>query len=199
MYLETGNIPIRFIIKSRRLNFLHYILNESDDSLLHQFFTAQKLNPSKGDWISTVIDDLQNLNINHSFEQIKLMSKSAFKELVKKQVKLKSFEYLLSVKETHSKSKDLHYSDFQMQDYLKPGSNMTIRDKCFVFAARSRMLDVNANFKIGKADIICRKCLKHDEDQQHLLSCPELNDNSILLASSNIEYDHLFSNDIKKI
>ena len=127
------------------------------------------------------------------------MSKSAFKELVKKQVKLKSYEYLLSVKETHSKSKDLHYSDFKMQDYLKPGSNMTIRDKCFVFAARSRMLDVNANFKIGKADIRCRKCLKHDEDQQHLLSCPELNDNSVLLASSNIEYDHLFSNDIKKI
>ena len=61
------------------------------------------------------------------------------------------------------------------------------------------MLDVKANFKIGQADIKCRKCFNHDEDQPHLLRCPQLNDNSILLANSNIEYDHLFSSDIKKI
>ena len=40
LYLESGNIPIRFILMSRRLNFLWYILNESEDSLLHKFFVA---------------------------------------------------------------------------------------------------------------------------------------------------------------
>ena len=31
LYLESGNIPIRLILMSRRLDFLHYILNEDED------------------------------------------------------------------------------------------------------------------------------------------------------------------------
>ena len=145
------------------------------------------------------MDDLQELNINLSFEQIKLTSKSSFKEIVKKQVKIKSFEYLIKLKENHSKAKNLQYTELNMQEYLKSGSNMTIRDKCFIFTARTRMLDLKANFKAGRNDISCEKCGNHDEDQQHLLSCPELNDNCVSLATSTIEYDHLFSNDIKKV
>ena len=33
LYLETGNVPIRFILKSRRLSFLHYLWNKEDDAL----------------------------------------------------------------------------------------------------------------------------------------------------------------------
>ena len=38
LYLEMGCLPIRFIIKSRRIMFLHYILSEEDDSLMLKFF-----------------------------------------------------------------------------------------------------------------------------------------------------------------
>ena len=34
LYLETGTVPIRFTIYKRRLMFLHYLLNEDDDSML---------------------------------------------------------------------------------------------------------------------------------------------------------------------
>ena len=34
LYLETGNIPIRFIIMARRQNFFWYTLNEEEDSLI---------------------------------------------------------------------------------------------------------------------------------------------------------------------
>ena len=30
LYLETGNVPIRFILKSRRLSFLHYLRNKTN-------------------------------------------------------------------------------------------------------------------------------------------------------------------------
>ena len=76
---------------------------------------------------------------------------------------------------------------------------MTIREKCFVFAARSRVLDIHANFKVGNDDIKCRKCRKSDEDQRHLLKCPELSDRSIVQSSSTISYEDLFCNDIKKV
>ena len=38
LYLELGLIPVRFIIMSRRLNFLHYILNILKDDLFRRFF-----------------------------------------------------------------------------------------------------------------------------------------------------------------
>ena len=37
LYLELGVSPIRSILRSRRLNFLHYILNEETDSLIYTF------------------------------------------------------------------------------------------------------------------------------------------------------------------
>ena len=30
LYLESGNVPIRFILMARRVNFLHYIINEEE-------------------------------------------------------------------------------------------------------------------------------------------------------------------------
>ena len=40
LYLESGNIPIRFILMSRRLNFLHYILNQHSFS---RFFVEKSV------------------------------------------------------------------------------------------------------------------------------------------------------------
>ena len=37
LYLELGVSPIRNIIRSRRLNFLHYILHEEKQSLMYKF------------------------------------------------------------------------------------------------------------------------------------------------------------------
>ena len=72
LYLETGNIPLRFTIQSRRMNFLWYILNEEDNSLIKTFFMAQYENPSKGDWVSQIQIDLIELGINYTFDQITL-------------------------------------------------------------------------------------------------------------------------------
>ena len=82
LYLETGSIPVRFVVIARRINFLHHILCEDKDSLLSRFFQAQCSEPIKGDWISTVKKDLENLNINLSFEEISKLSKQSFKTLV---------------------------------------------------------------------------------------------------------------------
>ena len=40
--LELGIIPIRFILKQKRLNFLHYILNEDKNSMISQVFFEMK-------------------------------------------------------------------------------------------------------------------------------------------------------------
>ena len=63
LYLELGCLPIRYIIKSRRLMFLHYILSQTEDSLIKNFFVAQLENSSKTDWTSQVQRDLEEIEI----------------------------------------------------------------------------------------------------------------------------------------
>ena len=170
LYLESGNIPIRFILMSKRLNFLHYILNEEEGSLIGIFFTAQCENPTKKDWVSSVKEDLKNLEIEMKFEDIKKVSKDTFMHIVKEHVKEAAFKYLTKIQSTHTKAENIKFKTLELQDYLKSESDMTINEKSFAFAARSRMIDVKCNFKFGKADLKCRKCLIQDETQEHLLS-----------------------------
>ena len=84
-----------------------------------------------------------------------------------------------------------------MQNYLKPGGNLTIKEKSFIFAARTRMINIRCNFKQGKSDLSCRKCHNFDETQEHLLVCSALSDNALVTSTPN--YQDLFSYDKAKI
>ena len=54
-------------------------------------FNAQTENPVRGDWATPVKDDLKELGLNVSFEQIMNVEKQLFKKIVKERVKQKSF------------------------------------------------------------------------------------------------------------
>ena len=69
MYLELGWLPLRFIIQSRRLNFLKYIFDQGETSLIKQVFNEQKIKPKKYDWVRSVENDLKKLKINLSYEE----------------------------------------------------------------------------------------------------------------------------------
>ena len=42
MYLELGIIPVRFVLMSKRINFLKYILNEHRGSMIREVYEALK-------------------------------------------------------------------------------------------------------------------------------------------------------------
>ena len=199
LYLESGNVPIRFLLKARRLNFLWYILNEDRGSLIRSFFDAQRENPSERDWIQTVKQDLNDLEITLSMEEISKMSKLEFKELVKEAVRELAFKYLQQLRVSHRKAEDLVYENLNLQNYLLAGSRtqMTIHERQFLFALRTRMVDVKANFKIGQRDIRCRACSQAEESQEHILQCPELQEKEIVTGL--IDYKDLFKNNTEKL
>ena len=199
LYLETGNIPLRFTIQSRRMNFLWYILNEEDNSLIKTFFMAQYENPSKGDWVSQIQSDLIELGINYTFDQIRQCSKLAFKKLVKERVTQNAFKYLCDLQGSYTKGRDIKYSELKLQDYLKSNQGLSIKEKSFIFAARSNMINVKCNFKIGKPDLICEKCHTEEETQKHILFCKAISDSSVLDKDNIPEYEDLYSKDPKKI
>ena len=54
LYLETGVLPARFQIRIMMLNFLHYILQQNQNSLIQKFFRAQCDSPTRNDWVSNI-------------------------------------------------------------------------------------------------------------------------------------------------
>ena len=48
LYLETGQLPSKYQIQIMMLNFLKYIIDQKEDSLIHKFFKAQCQSPTRG-------------------------------------------------------------------------------------------------------------------------------------------------------
>ena len=69
-YLELGWLLIKYIIMSRRLNFLFYILKEPKESLINKFLHTLLRKPSKNDWTQIVADDLKLLKIEAPITEI---------------------------------------------------------------------------------------------------------------------------------
>ena len=154
LYLELGCKPIRFHLISRRTNFLHYLLNLEKTDLLFRFFEAQMKNPTKGDWILQVLDDLKELEISSNLDDIKLMSKDAFKSLVKNKSKVSALKYLNKLKSGHSKMENLMYDKIEIQTYLT-SSNIHTNLAKQLFRWRTRMTNFKCNFKNGNLDLSC--------------------------------------------
>ena len=63
LYLETADIPIRYILASRRANFFHNILKREPHELVKRVYIAQKENPIKGDWVHIIIEDIDKYKL----------------------------------------------------------------------------------------------------------------------------------------
>ena len=83
MYLELGITPVKYVIMGRRVNFLHYILNEHIQSMVGQVLRALKEDSRKGDFWWLVQKDLKELNIYMDEIQIRNHTKWQWKQIVK--------------------------------------------------------------------------------------------------------------------
>ena len=177
LHLELGTIPLRFVIKIRRILFFHYILKEKESSLLYQFLNAQMEEPLRGDWWSTVRSDLEDLMLDLSVHEIKIMSRDKFKTLINTTVKSRAFAWLLNKQSQSKKVKDISYSKLEIQSYLEQPS-MTTNQAKFLFAARGKMLFLRANYPYIEDDKFCPLCStgveKVLDSQEHLLYCDKL-------------------------
>ena len=170
LYLELGLIPIHIILKSRRILYLHYLLRLKESEMLHQVFMAQCKYPVRDDWIFAVKQDLSDLKINLSFEEIKRKSEWSFKRLIKIKSKEYALEYLLKLKEKHSKMENLHYHELKMQKYLKDGK-ITVKEAQNLFKFLTRVANFKENFKNNYDGIACPLCLVQPDSQSHCVQC----------------------------
>ena len=181
--------------------FLQYILKEKESSLLSQFFTAQMEEPLSGDWWLTVKGDMEDLKLGLSLHDIRSMSKDKLKAIVNAAAEKEAFSWLNEKKQKSEKVKCIYYDKLEIQTYLaKP--LLTIHQTKFLFAARSKMLFVRANYPNMQYEQLCPLCTseveKAQDTQEHLLNCKILNMNCTEIIQSQIKYEDLFSDNLNK-
>ena len=118
LYLETGSIPIKFIIKNRRLNYLYTIVNKENDELVKDIYEAQKISPMEGDFCKLIEADKNEINLQITETEISQLKECKYKSIVKNKIKEAAFKNLLEIKNNHSKMKNLVYQKHELQPYL---------------------------------------------------------------------------------
>ena len=100
---------------------------------------------SKGDWAYMCLQNLKEFEIENSFDEIRYMPLSKFKNLVIRQVKKAALRYLTGKK--RSKGGDIVYTKLQMAEYLLPSrSELSIETKQKIFEERNKMVKIPTNF-----------------------------------------------------
>ena len=191
LFLELGCIPLREIIRERRLGFLHYILNEDEESMVNKFFKSQLKNRTKKDWVNSVLDDLESLGLAYlSWDQIRSMKKGIFMNLVKEKIEVKAFENLQKKNKSHSKVKQLNHNAIKMQKYLQANQTNIKREEAqLIFKLRCKVTEVKVNLKGSYDYLECGACGLEEESQKHIIQCEKLNQ---IKRTEEINYDKLF-------
>ena len=185
MYLEIGQWPARFELKKMRCLFLKQILKQDEKSQIFKFFSIQLNNPIKGDWVSSCLKDLSDLEIDKSIEEIKNMKRNEYKNIIKHSIEKKALEYLQSKR--GSKGLEIKYTTLEMSEYLLPfNSKLNIDEKRKLFEIRNRMTKIPNNF--GKEEkCVCGKF----ENMSHIYSCEILNK-----KKTKISFDEIYNGNL---
>ena len=118
LYLETGSLPVRFILTSRRLMYLHSILQKNKEELVRKIYDVQKKDSSPGDFIELINEDKARINLSMNDEEIKQLKKAKFRSIVRNKIKDAAYKSLNLQKENHSKMNGLIYEKLERAQYL---------------------------------------------------------------------------------
>ena len=176
---------------NRRILYLHNILQKNPNETIPKIYQAQKINPSPGDFVKLVQNDLELIGLKITESELKQTTKLRFKKMVKENVQKAAFNYLKSLQESHSKMKNLNYEKFEVSQYLY--SPLFNRDsRCLLLALRTRTVrGIKCDFPGLYKEKICPVGCGDMDTIQNILSCKILRQNhtSVNLVSGEVKYE----------
>ena len=190
IYLELGQSPARFHIFKMRGLFLKYILNQEENSMILKFFKLQLENPVRGDWVSTCMQNLQDLNICLSLEEIKEMSLYTYTGLLRTKCKESAFSYLL--KKRGTKGGEIRYLKLEMAEYLLPNDEFDINEQKYIYSLRNKMFNIPSNFCSRENNTSKCQC-NTTEDMEHIYNCTILNN-----KQPEVTFEQIFSDNFSE-
>ena len=197
LYLELGIIPISILIKARRVNYLHYLVNLSESEMLSKVFKTQWRFPTKDDWTTQVQEDLKDFEIDLSLEEMKSKSKNSFKRLVKIKAKEYALDNLLNLKEKHKKMENLDYTELKLQNYLKD-SEIPPNEARNLYRFRTRAANFKENCKNSYLSTACPLCFVQPDTQVHSVKCTVVNEKVKVEGNYNDIFDEKIPSEISK-
>ena len=134
-------------IKIRRLIYLQVILQRPEGKLIQDIYEAMKADPVQNDWCLQVQEDMADLNINYTDQEIRNMDQSMYKSIVKEKVRNSAFLRFKEHKSNHEKGHNNNYIDLNSsQEYLKT-NKLTNKQTSLLFNLRcSTVRGIRANF-----------------------------------------------------
>jgi len=188
LYLVFGQTPARFEILKMRLLFLKYILEQAPESLISKMLKLQLEKPTRGDWASSCLKDIENINLKLTFEQIKSMKKEKYKSMVKEKVNEAALKYLLN--KQGKKGREIKYPYLEMANYLLPYNKQTIEEKREMFAVKNAMVNITANFT-SKSETKCDCGLR--ENMKHIYECKIYNE-----ENPEVEFEKIYNGNLNE-
>ena len=199
MFLDLGIVPIRYILKKCRIIFLQYILKQKTDTLLYTFFKIQNERRLKGDWALLVEQDLLELEIRMTFDQIQSMSVSQFKIYVKEKTNQAAFKWLTSERNKKKSVSHMNYKTLNLQKYFKTDLISTVQKK-LLFQLRTQTVPVLANTKFLHPDknILCPLCQLEDDTVVHQTRCVQLTEGNPSAVSDICDIEDIYCNTLAR-
>lgn len=171
---ETGCYHMTTLVEKHQLIYLWTLLN-SENTLPHQVYNTQltHFHRNNTNWASHIEMVLQKYGISHTFNEIRLTSKSGWKNIIKGKISEHENEQYRNQAEAFSKLKNLR----RFKRKVVPESYLSLpRDEASViFRLRTRMLPLKNNMKGIHSDTLCPRCSLETDDEYHLLEvCAKL-------------------------
>ena len=200
LYLETGSIPIRFVLKSRRISYLQTILKRDTEELIKEIYDVQKNDPIKGDFYDLVMEDIRSIKLKITEEEITKMKKQKFKSIVKEHVRISAMEHLKQLQQNHSKAKKINYNKLELAQYMNSPVFSNDNTK-LLLALRTRTVNgIRSDFSGMYSTLSCPLCGDHPDTLPNVLICNIMkkHQQTSVLSNSAFSYDDVFSQDVIK-
>ena len=97
-----------------------------------------KDSPLKSDWSNIVKEDMNTISLNLSDEGISMLPKHKFKVMVKKHMRKHVFSELETIKQGHSKVRDIAHTHIKYPQAYLTSSLFTNPQKSLLFNLRSK-------------------------------------------------------------
>ena len=145
-------------------------MKQKDISLVKKFLKTQNKSPKKKDWISTVKQNLKQLDITLTLQNIEEMPKSTYKKIIKNTIQKEKRD------ERNRKGIEICYQNLDMQNYLgSEDIDITNEERKFIFQLRTKMcFKIKTHFRHMYANTLCEGCNLSESTTQHTLECVRL-------------------------
>ena len=126
IYAELGLLSVEYILKKKRLLYLHNLLTRPEENLARKVLLQMINIQTTGDWIQTVNKDLKDFQLLLDYDQISNISKPSFKKIVVDACRETYFKNICLSKQKLSKGSEICYVELKLQMYLKSSQGLSI-------------------------------------------------------------------------